>query len=141
MARPNAQLLDEPVVERAVNIKLQCTDAMRDVLDGIALTMGVIVHWIYAPLVARTVMVGMENAVHNGVTEHHIGMTHADLGAQDLASILEFTGTHTAEEIKVFFNGTVAIGAIGTGGCDGAAPSAYLVESLVVDVSHPLLYQ
>ena len=110
-------------------------------LDGVALTVGVIVHRVDAPLVARAVVVGMEDAVHDGVAEHHVGVAHADLGAEHLAAVLELAGAHAAEQVEVLLDAAVAVGAVGAGGGHRAAAGADLVERLVVDVRQTLLYQ
>ena len=96
---------------------------------------------MFAPLVARAVVVGMEDAVHDGVAEHHVGVRHVDLGAQHLGAVGELAGAHAAEQVEVLLDAAVAVGAVLAGGGHGAAPLADLVEGLVVDVSQAFLYQ
>ncbi len=50
------QLVEQPVVERAVVLELQGADRVGDALDRIALPVGEIVHGINAPLVAGAVV-------------------------------------------------------------------------------------
>jgi len=138
---PDAELLDEPVVERAVDVELQRADAVGDMLDGVGLAVGVVVHGVDAPAVARAVVVGMEDAVHDGVAEHHVGVGHVDFGAEHLGAVGELAVAHAAEEVEVLLGGAVAEGAVGAGGGDGAAAGAYLVERLVVDIGQTFLYQ
>ena len=138
---PDAQLLDEPVVERTVDIELQRADTMGDMLNAVTLAVGVVVHRVDAPLVARAVVVGMEYAVHDGIAEHHVGVRHVDLGAQHLAAVGELAGAHAAEQVEVLLDAAVAVGAVLAGRRHRAAPLTYLVEGLVVDVSQAFLYQ
>ena len=141
MARPDAQLLDEPVVERTVDVELKRADAVGDMLNAVTLAVGVVVHRVDAPLVARAVVVGMEDAVHDGVAEHHVGVRHVDLGAQHLAAVGELACTHAAEQVEVLLDRAVAVGAVLARRGHRAAPLANLVEGLVVDVSQTFLYQ
>src|ERR1039458_10587294 len=55
---------------------------MRDALDGVGLAVREIVHRIDAPLVARAVMFGVQNAVHHRIAHVQVLRSHIDLGAQ-----------------------------------------------------------
>ena len=141
MRGPDAQLLDEPVVERTVDVELQRADTVCDMLNGVALAVGVVVHRVDAPLVARAVVVGMQDAVHDGVTEHHVGVRHVDLGTQYLAAVGELAGTHAAEEVEVLLNAAVAVGTVLARCGHSAAALTNLVKGLVVDISQAFLNQ
>ena len=132
---------DEPGVERTVDVEFEGADAVGDVLDGVALAVGVVVHGVDAPAVAGAVVVGMEDAVHDGVAEHHVWVGHVDFGAQHLGAVGEFAGAHAAEEVEVFLDRAVAVGAVLARRGDGAASLANLVEGLVVDIGQSFLYQ
>ena len=56
MARENAEGLDEPVIQRTVHVELEGADRMGDVLDRVALAVGIIIHRIDAPLVSGPVV-------------------------------------------------------------------------------------
>ena len=45
-----AEVLQNPVVKRAMDLELQGADAVGDALDVIAQAMGEVVHWINAPI-------------------------------------------------------------------------------------------
>ena len=77
----NAKLVAEPIVQRPVIFKLERTDRMRNGLDRIALTVSPIVHRIDAPLIAGSMMVRMEDAVHHRIAQVDIRSRHVDLGA------------------------------------------------------------
>ncbi len=132
MAGINAQGLDEPVVEGPVDIEFQGADAMGDVLDGVALTVGEVVHGVDAPLVAGTVMMRKLDAVKERVTEHHVGMGHVYLCAEHLFAFGILAGLHFTEQPQVLFHGTVSPGAGGAGLVYGTAVFPYLILSLVV---------
>ena len=120
MAGEDAQRLDEPVVERTVDVELQGADGMRDMLDGVALAVRIVVHGVDAPFVPGAVMMGILDAVQDRVTEHHVGMRHVDLGAEGLLPFRIFAGFHLPEELEVLLHGTVPPGAGRTGLVHGA---------------------
>ena len=104
MAGEDLQLLDEPIVQRTVNIELQRTNRVSDLLDRVALTVCIVVHRVDAPLAARTMVIGVDNTIHNRVAEQHIGVCHIDLGTQHAAAVLELACTHTLKQIQVLLD-------------------------------------
>ena len=126
--------LDVPVVERAVIFELERADGVRDAFDRIALAVRVVVHRVDAPLVAGAVMLGVEDAVHDGVAHVEVGRRHVDLGAQGACAVGEFAGLHAREEVEIFLDGAIAIGAVLAGFGEGAAVLADLVGGEVADV-------
>ena len=141
MAGEDLQLLDKPIVQRTVNIELQRTDRVSDLLDRVALTVCIVVHRVDAPLAARTVVISVDNAVHNRVAEQHIGVCHIDLSTQYTATVLELTRTHTLKEIQVLLDRTIAPRRGGTRHGYRTTILANLLLSLVVDISQTLLDQ
>ena len=83
----------------------------------------------------------MEDAVHDGVAEHHVGVRHVDLGAQHLGAVGELAGAHAAEQVEILLDAAVAVGTVLARRRHRAAALADLVEGLVVDVSQAFLYQ
>ena len=65
----DVQLIEKPVVQRAMVFKLQRADGVGDAFDGVALAVRPVVHRVDAPLVAGAVMVGVEDAVHDRVAQ------------------------------------------------------------------------
>ena len=109
------QLLDEPVVERAMDIEFQSADRVSDILDRVALAMSVVIHRIDAPFVACAMMMSVKDAIHDRVAEHHVGVSHIDLGAEHLAAVLKLASAHAAEEVEVFLYRAVAVRAVLSG--------------------------
>ena len=72
-------------------------DTLHHILDGV----GKVVHGIDAPLVALAVVMHMTDAVDNGVTHIEIAGGQVDLGTEGIAVVLELTGAHTGEHLKV----------------------------------------
>ena len=139
MAGPDAQGLDEPVVQRPMHVEFQRADAVGDMLDRVALAVRIVVHGIDAPFVSRAVMVGKLDAVQQRIPEHHVGMGHIDLGAQHLLTLGILAGLHLPEELEVLLHGTVPPGAGRTGLVHGAAVFANLVLRLVVHIGQAAL--
>ncbi len=102
-------------------------DGVRDVLDGIRLAVREVVHRVDAPLVAGAVMLGVEDAVHDGIAHVEVRRGHVDFGAQGARAVGEFAGLHALEQIEIFFDGAIAIGAVFAGLGEGAAVLANLV--------------
>ena len=86
-------------------------------------------------------MVGVKDAVHYGVAEHHIGMCHIDFGSQYAAAVFKLAGAHTAEEVKVLLYRAVAPRAVLARRRHRAAVGAYFLKGLVVNVGKPLAYK
>ena len=107
----DAELLDIPAVEGLVVGELEGAHGVGDVLDGVRLAVGVVVHGIDAPLVAGALVRGVEDAVHDGVAHVEVGRGHVDFGSQDAGAVGEFAVLHAGEEVEIFFDGAVAIGA------------------------------
>ena len=82
----DAQRVEHPVIQFAVVVKFQRAYGMRDALDGVGDAVGEVVHGVDAPLVSRTVMLGMPDAVQRGVTHDHIGRGHINFCAKQSSS-------------------------------------------------------
>ena len=80
---------------------------MRDAFEVIAQAMCEIVERIDAPLRAGLVVIGVADAVKQGVAQPDIGRRHIDLGAERTGAVGEFAGSHPLEEHEVFLNATV----------------------------------
>lgn len=80
-------------------------------------------------------MLGVLDAVDSRVTHVHVGAGQIDLGTQGLFALLELTGTHPAEQVKILFRGAVAPRR-GTGRLAGigTAVLAHFVAGQVVHV-------
>ena len=134
----DAQLVEEPVVERAVDLELQGADGVGDALEGVALAVGPVVHRVDAPLVAGAGVRLVADAVHDGVAQEDVGGGHVDLGPQGLRAVGELAGLHPGEEVEVLLDGAVAVGGRSAGPGQRAAVLADLVGGQVVDEGPPL---
>ena len=110
-------------------------------LDGVALAMGVVIHRIDAPLVTGTVVGGMLDAVQQRIPEHHIRMSHINLGPQHLFAIGILTRLHFPEKTKVLLDAPVPVRALDTRLVHGTAMQADLLLRLIVDIGQPSLDQ
>ena len=141
MAREDLELLDEPVVEWTVDVELESADTVCYMLDGVALTVSVVVHRVDAPAVAGAVMGSVEYAVHDRIAELHVRVSHVDLSTEHLSAVGELASFHPFEEVEVLLDGAVTPGAVLARLGDGAAVGADFFERLVVDISETLLYE
>ena len=141
MGRENAQFLNEPVIERTVHIELEGADGMCDMLDGVALAVGVVVHRIDAPFVAGTVMGSVDYAVHNRVPEHHILVRHIDFSTQDLLPVSIFAIPHFPEKAQVLFNAPVPVRTVLAGLVHRSPTDTDFFLRLVVHIGQTLAYE
>ena len=130
----DAEGFDVPIVERAVIFELQGADGVGDAFDRIALPVREVVHRVDAPLVAGAVMLGVEDAVHDGVAHVEVGRRHVDFGAQGARAIRKFAGLHACEQVEILFDAAIAVRAFLAGFGEGAAVFADLVGGEVADV-------
>ena len=141
MRREYSEFFDEPVVERTMNVELKSADGVGDVLDGVALAVGVVIHRIDAPFVASTVMMSVYDAVHDRVAEHHILAGHVNFRAEHLFAIGIFSSLHLSEKAKVLLDTAVSIRAVLSRLVYGSTPDADFLLRLVIDVCKSFLYK
>ena len=132
--RRGNQALQKPVVERTVNLELQSADRVGDVFDRILQRMCEIIHRIDAPLIAASVMGRMPDTVNDRIAHVNVRRRHIDLGTQNFGTVFKFPGAHTGKQIKVFFNGTVAVGTLFSGSRQCAAVFAHLGIGKFADI-------
>ena len=133
-AREDAELLDEPLVQGAVDFEFQRAQAVGDVFDGVTLTVGEIVHRIEAPIVSGSVVVGPLDAVEQRVPHVHVGVRHVDFGAQHAMAIGMDAVPHFLEEAQVLLYRTVAVGAVGSGRGGRPLLRGHLLGGLMIHV-------
>ena len=134
LRRKDAQLLDKPVVERAMVLKLQRTHGVRNFFERVRLAVRVVVHGINAPLVAGAVMLGVQDAVHHGIAHVQVRRSHVDFRAQDARAVGEFSGLHALEQIEIFFHRAIAMRAVLAGLGERAAMFANFFGGEIVDI-------
>ena len=114
------QAVDDPVVERAVDLELEGAhgvgDALERVLDGVR----EVVHRVAVPGGAGAVVRQVDDAVDDGVAEVDVGRGHIDLGAEAARALGDLAGAHLSEEGQAFLGGAVTPGG-GTPGLGGHA--------------------
>ena len=116
-------------------LEFQRAHGMRNALDGVRLSVGVIVHGVDAPLVARAVMLGMEDAVHHRIAHVQVRRSHVDFGAQSSRAIWKLAGPHALEQVQVLLDRTVAIRAVLAGLSQAAAILAHFLGRQIVHIS------
>ena len=76
------QVVDKRIIERTVRHKLQCTDGVGHALKVVALSVGKVIHGVSVPLSACAVVRCVNDAIHDGVAEVHVGVGHIQLCPQ-----------------------------------------------------------
>src|SRR5262249_17263841 len=93
----DTQFLQEPVIERAMDLVFERAERVGDALDGVLQAMRPIVHRIDAPSIPLAMMLRMDDTVHDRVAQEHVRRSHINLCAQRPCAIGELTGSHTGE--------------------------------------------
>ena len=136
----SGDVVDDPVVERAVILIFQRAEGVGDVFDRVADGMGEVVHRIDAPLVAGAVMSHMLDAVDDRVAHIPVAGGEVDFGAQGVPAVLKFACPHSAEKVKALLDGTVAVGTL-RGRVVRAAHFLHLFGGQLTDVGKPFFDQ
>ena len=114
---------------------------MGHAFDFITQTFGEVVHRINAPLVAAAVVGLVANSVEGWVAHIHVRRRHVDLRPQHVFTVGKLAGTHTAKQIEILADTSVAVGAFDAWFRQGAAVLPDLVAAETIDVGDPLLDQ
>src|ERR1041384_4486489 len=95
------ELLEKPVIQRAVIFELQRTKRVSHSLDRVRLAMRKIVSRINAPSSGGPMMRRAQDTIHHWVAYVDVRRSHVDLGAQRSASIRELTRPHAPKQIEI----------------------------------------
>ena len=133
-------VLDDPVIERSMVLKLQGAEAVGDALQGVLDGMGEVVHGIDAPLVALAVVMHMVDAVDDRVAHIEVAAGKVDLGPQGHGSVGKLPGAHPAKQVQALLDGPVPVGGDG-GHADVAPVGLELLRGQLAHIGQPLLDQ
>ena len=98
-----------PVIQRPVILKLQRTDGMSNMLNGILDGVGKVIHRINAPRITRIVMLHVGHAVNDRISHINIGRSHINLGAEHLFAVFIFSFLHLFKKTQVLLNRAVPV--------------------------------
>ena len=121
--------------------ELQRAYRVRYLFYTIALAMCEIVHRVYAPLIARTVMVCVLYTVYQRVAQQQIGVRHVYPGTQRFFAVLILACFHIFKQLQVLFYAAVAVRAIRSRRHCRSFCSRYFFRCAVIYVSQSFLYQ
>ena len=85
--RRRFEVVENPVVERAVILEFERAQRVGHALDRIRQSVGEIVQRVDAPVVAGIVMGDVADAVQHRVAQVDVGRGHVDLGAQHVFAV------------------------------------------------------
>ena len=110
----DADVVQHPVVQTTVILKLQGTQRMADAFNRIRNTVGKVIHRVDAPLVTGLMMMDETHPVQHGITQHHKGRCHVDFSPQTGGAFRKLTIAHAGKQAQVFFNRPIPVGAAAT---------------------------
>src|SRR5690606_34902585 len=73
-----------------------------------------VVHGVNTPLVPRSVMMRMLDAIHYRIAHVHVGMRHVDLGPKYLFAVAILTRAHGGKQFQVLLNASRPIWTFGS---------------------------
>ena len=136
-AMRDADVIQEPIVQRAVILELQRAHRVRDPFDRVFVSMCEIVHRVDAPLVFRAIVGFFQDPIHNRVSHIHIRMRHIDFGSQHTAFLFLLSRAHSFEEAEILLDRSVSKWRVLTRFGQRAARETYLFRGLVVHIGFP----
>src|SRR6185295_7648241 len=120
-------------------VELQSAHRVCHPLNRIRLTMRVIVHRVDTPLITRTMMLHVEDSIHDRIAQTKVWSAHIDLCTQRSHAIRELPFFHSLEKIEILFDRTIAVRAVFAGLGQGATILANFVSAEITDKSFSLL--
>ena len=84
-------------------------------------------------------MVGVQDAVHDGVAEVHVGRRHVNFGAEHTAAVRELARLHAAEEVEVLLHAAVAVRTFHARGGGHSPTLADLLLRLIINIRETVL--
>ena len=130
-----------PVIQRAVVLKLQCTDRMSYPFNGIFNRMREIIHRINTPCITGIVMGHMSDTVNNRISHINIGRCHIYFCTEYLLTIFIFSGFHFLKQLQIFLCASVSVRTLLTGFCQRSSVFPDFLRCQIADICFPFLYQ
>ena len=96
--------------------------------------MSKIVHRIYAPLIARSVMMSKKYTVNNRVTHIKVRRRHIYFCTKHLFACLKLALCHTGKQIKVFLNASVTVRAVLSRFCQSTSVLSDFVRVKIINI-------
>jgi hypothetical protein len=127
------QLIEKPIVQRAMVLELQRADRVRDLFDRIGLPVREIVHRINAPSVPGAMVRRVQDAIEHRIAHIQIGRSHVDLGPQRARAVGEFAGPHPPKQFEILRRRALAVGAVLARRGERAAIFAHLLGVQIAD--------
>ena len=124
----NADVIQHPIVQAAVILKLESTQRVGNSFQRIADAVGKVVHRVDAPLASGLMVIGKLNTVQYRIAHHDKRRSHIDFRAQAGFTLGKSTATHFFKQRQVLFHAAIAIRAIFTRLFQGAAVLTDLIR-------------
>ena len=140
-ARRHREVLNQPVVERAMIFEFERAQRVGDLLDRVRWRVREVVHRVDAPGVAGPMMMGAADPVEHRIAHVHVRRRHLDLRAQHVRAVFELAGAHPREQIEVLADAAVPVRTVLPWLGQRPAVTTHFVGVLAVDVREAALDQ
>ncbi len=104
------EVLQNPVVKRAVDLEFQGADGVGDAFEVVAEAVGEVIHRVDAPSRAGVVVLGVADAVEHRVAQPDVRRRHVDLRPKGARAVGKLAVLHADKQVQVLRHGTVAEG-------------------------------
>mmetsp|Transcript_5820 Transcript_5820/g.13955 ORF Transcript_5820/g.13955 Transcript_5820/m.13955 type:complete len:211 (+) Transcript_5820:1590-2222(+) len=135
------QLVQHPVVERAVVLELEGAERVRDLFQGVRNAVREVVHRVDAPLVPGHDMLRLAHPVQGRVSHVEVGAGHVDLRTQTMLAFLVVAVLHLLEHLEVLLHRAVAVRRLLPRRRQRAPVLAHLLGAEALHIRLPLLDQ
>ena len=130
-------VVDDPVIQGAVCLKLQRAQAVGDALQRVLDGVGKVVHGIDAPLIALPVVAHVVDAVDHRVAHIEVAAGQVDLGPKGHRAVGELPCAHPGEEVQALLHRPVTVGGHGRD-ADVSAVGLELLRRQLADIGQAL---
>ena len=130
----DSQLFQEPVVEWSMVFEFEGTDGMGDAFDRVRLSVGEVVGRVDTPGIPGSVMLCVQNAVHDRIPHIEVGRRHIDSRSKNAGTVGEFSCFHALKQVQIFFHRSIAVRAVLARLRQGAAVLSDLFCSQITNI-------
>ena len=135
------QMLEQPIVNRAVVHELEAAQAVCDAVSGVVDRLREVVERVDAPSVALTVMRGVQDAVQPRIAQFHVRVRQINFGSEQMSAVGIRPRSHCRKQLEVFTHSPRAVRA-GRASLRGrAAQARHFIGGHAVHVSQAFFDQ
>ena len=130
-------VVDNPIVQRAVILKFERTQRVRDVLHGVLDGVREVVHRVDAPFGTGAMVRHVVDAVDDRVAHIEVAGSEVNLCTERHSAVFKLAGAHAGKQVETLLHRTVTVRALRRGG-EVAAHFTHLVRRELANIGKAL---